>query len=93
MLVDCCNRYLEDNLNTFGGLAYGFSTVFVFLLPELKMWSLPGRTAGPKAYGCLNSAGFNHVKSQLELEQIGFQGQASLMPNKTNFLEKAACSS
>ena len=55
---------LEDNLNTFGGLAYGFSTIVCVPTSRAQDVGLClGAQAGPKRLtDVLNSAGFNHVR-------------------------------
>ena len=55
---------LEDNLNTFGGLAYGFSTIVCVPTSRAQDVGLClGAQAGPKRLTeVLNSAGFNHVR-------------------------------
>ena len=65
MLVEpAAADHLEDNLNTFGGLAYGFSTIVCVPTSRAQDVGLClGAQAGPKRLTeVLNSAGFNHVR-------------------------------
>ena len=63
MLVEpAAGDNLEDNLNTFGGLAYGFSTVVCVPTSRAQEFGLClGAQAGPKRLKeVLKSGGFNH---------------------------------